>query len=115
MNYRGFIPEESIVETYNSLDILILTSDWEGFGMPILEAQSCGIPVIITEEARISEEVSRYCVKAKTPEDIADKIYEITQNSNLKKQIVDKGIDYARHFSWEKTIDATLKLYQEMV
>jgi len=53
VEFRGFVPEEKLVKAYNSLDVFVMTSEWEGFGLPILEAQKCGVPVVIRDDARI--------------------------------------------------------------
>ena len=64
VEFHGPVPEEDLVDVYNSLNAYVVPSEWEGFGLPILEAQRCGIPVIIRADAHIPEEVGRHCLKA---------------------------------------------------
>jgi glycosyltransferase involved in cell wall biosynthesis len=59
VEFRGFVGGESLRTAYNSFDVFVLPSEWEGFGFPILEAQRCGVPVIIREHAHIPQEVSK--------------------------------------------------------
>ena len=115
VEFMGFVPEEKLVEVYNSFDVFVLPSDWEGFGIPILEAQRCGIPVIVREDAHIPPEVTRCCVKTKSEGDMADKIYEILTNSSLRDDIIKKGLEYSRQFTWEKTVSETIKVYEEIL
>lgn len=46
MKYLGFLPEEKIVETYSSFDVYLSTSTVEGFGLPIMQAKACKVPVL---------------------------------------------------------------------
>ena len=71
VEFRGFVGGEALAREYNSFDVFVLPSEWEGFGLPILEAQRCGVPVIIREDAHIPQEVSKYCLKASSEEDLS--------------------------------------------
>lgn len=115
VEFKGFVPDEKLVEVYNSFDVFVLPSEWEGFGIPILEAQRCGVPVIIRQNAHIPREVTKYCVKAKSEEDMARKIYELLTNSSLRDDIIKKGLEYSKQFTWEKTVSETIKVYEEIL
>jgi len=114
VEFKGFVLNEKLVETYNSFDVFVLPSEWEGFGLPVLEAQKCGVPVIVREDARIPQEVTKHCVRAESEEDMAKKIYELLTNTSFKKHVVKKGLEYSKRFTWEKTIKKTLKIYEEV-
>lgn len=113
VEFRGFVPEEKLAEAYNSLDVFAMMSEWEGFGLPILEAQKCGVPVVIREDARIPEEVTRCTLQASSERDFSEKIYELLTNSLLKKRLSEAGLKYADQFTWEKAIDNTVRVYEE--
>ena len=115
LEFTGWIPQERLVETYNSFDVFVLSSEWEGFGLPILEAQRCGVPVIIREDAHIPQEVSKCCLKANSEQDMADKIYELLTNQELRQTMIDHGLEHSRPFTWEKTVRETLKVYEELM
>jgi len=115
VEFMGFIPEDRLVEIYNSFDIFVLPSDWEGFGLPILEAQRCGVPVIIRENARIPREVAKCCVKVRSVEDMADKMYELLTDLNLRTKIIKERLEYSKLFTWKKTIEKTIKIYGEIL
>jgi len=115
IEFKGRIPEEEIVATYNSFDVFVWPSEWEGFGLPILEAQRCGVPVIIMKDAHIPDEVSKYCIKASSSKDLAYKIYELLTNVGLRRDVIKKAMDYSKRFTWERTIEETIKVYEEVV
>ena len=65
IEFMGFAPDDKIVQIYDSFDVFVFPSTYEGFGIPIIEAMSRGLPVIINKEGRIPEEVRKYCFEAK--------------------------------------------------
>jgi glycosyltransferase involved in cell wall biosynthesis len=113
VEFRGFVGGEALVRQYNSFDVFVLPSEWEGFGFPILEAQRCGVPVIIREDAHIPPEVAACCLKASSEENMAETILEVLTNPDLGEAIVEKGLEYSKQFSWERTVQETLKVYEE--
>lgn len=115
VQFRGYVPENNLVEIYNSFDVFVMPSEWEGFCLPILEAQKCGVPVVIREDAHISEEVNRFCLKAKSEEDMADKIFQLFMNDGFREEIINKGLKYSKQFSWNKTVRETIKVYEEVL
>lgn len=115
VEFRGFIPQEKLVETYNSFDVFALTSEWEGFCIPIIEAQRCRVPVIIREDAHVPKETSLCCLKADSEENMAEKLYQLLTDYSLKEKIVNKGLAYSKRFTWEKTVEETLRIYTEIL
>ncbi len=77
VEFMGFAPEESIVDIYNSFDLFAFPSNLEGFGLPIMEAQKCGIPVLVKEGAHIPEEVTRFCLKGRGEQGMADQMERV--------------------------------------
>ncbi|VVB94967.1 D-inositol-3-phosphate glycosyltransferase [uncultured archaeon] len=115
VEFKGSVTDDSLVDVYNSFDIFVLPSDSEGFGLPILEAQRCGVPVIIRDNANIPREVTKCCVRAKSEKDMANKIYELLINPELRRNIISIGEKYSRLFTWEKTVGKTLKIYEKIL
>ncbi|NIN63592.1 MAG: glycosyltransferase [Anaerolineae bacterium] len=113
VEFKGFQSGSSLVRAYNSFDVLMLPSEWEGFGLPILEAQACGVPVIIRRDAHIPPEVSRHCVLSDSVMDAADRICELLTDSTLRKTVIEKGLEYSQQFTWSRVIDETLAVYEE--
>lgn len=115
VEFKGFIPQGKLVETYNLFDIFAITSEWEGFCMPILEAQRCGVPVVIRGDARIPDEVVRWCLKANSEENMAQVIYKRLDDPHFREDIIMKGIDHSKRFTWDKMIEKTISIYNNLL
>lgn len=115
VEFRGFVAEDALVETYNSFDVFVLPSEWEGFGLPILEAQRCGVPVIICEGAHIPAEVARCCLRATSEENMADTIHQLLTDSDLRRRTVEEGLEYSQRFTWERMVKETVEVYEEVM
>lgn len=109
----GFADERSKVDIYDSFDAFAFPSLYEGFGLPILEAQARGLPVVIYKHGRISAEVARYCFKAEDEEHMAQIIKGIRDNG-YSDALRKKATGYARSFTWEKCAKDTLSVYKKM-
>ena len=114
VEFLDFVPDNKIVEFYNSLDVLVFPSEWEGFGIPILEAQRCGVPVVIRSDSHIPPEVSRFALKADSEEDMAGRILELLTMPALRNERSKIALEYSRQFSWEKTARETLDVYERV-
>lgn len=113
IEFRGSVTDSELVNAYNSFDVFVLPSQWEGFGLPVLEAQRCGVPVIIREDAHIPAEVSTCCLRASSEQDMGDKIYQLLADQSLRRTVIERGLEYSRHFTWERTVEQTLKVYEQ--
>lgn len=100
----GFVSEEKKWELLNGADVFVFPTLYEGFGIPILEAQSVGCPVVASNNSSIPEVAgnSALLVDPQNPEEIAGDIYEIISNETLKNAIIEKGFENVKSFSWEK-------------
>jgi len=112
--FRGFAPEDKKVEIYDSFDVFVFPSLYEGFGLPILEAQARGLPVIIYKYGKIPKEVRRFCFEAENPEHMAQIIEQLKENGYNEKERK-KAMDYARSFTWERTAKETLEVYKRVL
>ena len=113
VKFKGFAPESEIINIYNSFDVFVFPSLYEGFGLPILEAQALGLPVIIYKYGKIPKEVRKYCFEAENPEHMAQIIEDLKENGYNEK-LRKKATEYARSFTWKKTAVDTLKVYMRV-
>ena len=109
---KGYIPESKVVELYNSFDVFLFTSSHEGFGLPILEAQRCGIPVLIFKEAKIPEETRRFAIECEDVKDMAEKVINLLENEEEYLWYRKKGIEYTKQFTWDKYVEEHMKIYR---
>ena len=112
--FKGFAPENKIVELYDSFDAFVHPSLFEGFGLPIIEAQARGLPVIIYKNGKISKEVRKYCFEAESPEHMA-RIIEDFKENGYNEKLRKRATEYARTFTWERCARETLNIYRKML
>ncbi len=107
---NGFVPENKIVEIYNSFDLFLYPSDYEGFGLPMIEALSCGVPTIVREGAKITPEIKDMCIVA-NEENIEDLMFKVLTNNLYRKKIIKRSLEKVKKFSWENTIKKLEEIY----
>jgi len=110
----GHITHEDLPAFYSGADLFICPSLLEGFGMPILEAMACGTPVVSSNAAALPEIVgdAGILVNPHSSEDLAEGMYRVLSNDNLKSELRNQGIKRAKLFTWEKTARDTLEAYK---
>jgi glycosyltransferase involved in cell wall biosynthesis len=107
--FKGEVPDGRIVDEYNELAAMLYPSFHEGFGIGILEAQKCGVPVFILREAKIPEEVARFAIKCSSPQDMALKVMDYLRGDLSYDK--DKVIEYAGTFSGQVRAKRTMAVY----
>ncbi len=99
---------------YNLAEIFVFPSFYEGFGLPPLEAMACGVPVITTQALNEVVGEAAFKVSERNIQEIAGAMEEILKNENLQRDLVRKGFNRRKEFTWEKAAQETLSLYEEM-
>ena len=103
----GYVDDSDQAALYSGALFFVYTSQYEGFGLPPLEAMSCGTPVITSNNSRLPEVVGQAAIMIDYDDDEAHiKAYEsYYYNENLRKENSKKGLERAKLFSWEKCAD----------
>jgi glycosyltransferase involved in cell wall biosynthesis len=111
----GYVEEEDIVYLYNGASIFAFPSLYEGFGLPILEAMACGIPVITSNVYSMPEVAgdAALLVHPESVEAIAEAIMRLQDDQSLRSGLITKGLARASTFTWDKTAAGTLAVYQK--
>ena len=110
-----FVPNEELVSIMNLATCLVFASYYEGFGLPILEAQSCGLPVI-TSNVSATAEISGnsvLLVNPENPDEISKAINTLFNSETERKKLIEKGFQNVKNFSWEKTAKQTVEVYKK--
>jgi len=112
----GFVPDEEMPFLYNLADFYIYPSLYEGFGLPILEAQACGCSVITSNISSIPEVGgdSVFYFDPNKENEITSAILEISRNEKLKKKLIIEGFKNVKKFNWNKATRKLLKLIKEV-
>lgn len=114
--FLDYIPDEDLVYFYNGARIFIYPSLYEGFGLPVLEAMSCGVPVITSNVSSLPEvggNAALYINPQKT-EQIALAIKKIIFDEKTESKMRQASLAQAKKFSWDKCARETYKIYQEV-
>lgn len=101
----GFVSDGELRALYENAACFVFPSLYEGFGLPPLEAMSCGCPVIVSREASLPEicgDAAMYC-DAHSVDDIADKITQMMEDATLRETWRERGREHARGFRWERS------------
>jgi len=112
----GFVPEEDLVALYNLAEVYVYPSLYEGFGLPILEAQACGCPVITSNVSSMPEVAGKgaVLVNPHSVNEIADAMEKVLKDKKLRDKLIKEGYKNVKRFSWEKCARETLKLCEEV-
>lgn len=107
----GLVFPEELAKLYSNASVFVYPSLYEGFGLPVLEAMSCGCPVITSNISSLPEvggDAAVY-VNPLSVDDIAEKIKFVLKSQRTK--LAQKGFAQAKKFSWEKTARQTAEVY----
>jgi len=111
------VETEHLPAVYQAADIFIYTSLYEGFGLPILEALSSGIPVITSNVSAMPEAAGpdSRLIDPKRPDEIASSIIDILSDDSLRRKMVRNGYSYAQKFDNKVVTEQMLQLYQSTI
>ena len=103
----GYLEEEELVKIVGSAYALVYPSLLEGFGVPVLEAMQCDVPVITSANSsmqEIAKDAALYA-DANNYTDIADKMMLLYKDENLRTELIQKGKLVVQQYSWDKTAE----------
>lgn len=111
----GYLPVEQLNMLYNTAYALAYPSSYEGFGLPVIEAQKAGCPVIAASCSSIPEIYGNFTpllMKEPSTEEFVKKVHML-QDSDLRNKVIEQGLRNANRFSWRKTAIETMKVYRK--
>lgn len=108
----GSVEQPKLRELYQSAELLLFPSDYEGFGLPILEAMACGCPVVAANRSSFPEVAggAALLADAQSPEAYAALLRK-ARASDVRARLVADGLEQASRFSWTLTLARTMALY----
>jgi glycosyltransferase involved in cell wall biosynthesis len=116
VRFLGFVPIETLRCLYQTAQAFVFPSLYEGFGLPPLEAMSCGAPVVASNVSALPEVIGDAAVIV-NPEnvfDIARGIRDILLDPDLRQRVVARGYEQSRRFSWQSTASQVLETYRQV-
>ncbi len=113
--YNTFVSDDELIHLYKNAIAFVFPSMYEGFGLPVLEAFSCGCPAVISNTsslAEIGEDAAVY-FEPKNPESMLNALESIVNNPILRQEKIARGYKQLEKFSWEKTALLTKEVYNK--
>jgi glycosyltransferase involved in cell wall biosynthesis len=108
----GHIPDEDRALYYAAATVFVYPSFFEGFGSPVLEAMSCGTPVITSANSSLPEVVgdAGLCIDPYNISDLAEAMRIVLSDKGIQERMAQKGALRAREFSWQEAARKTLEI-----
>jgi len=112
----GYLSVEKAAEWLSGADVFVFISFFEGFGLPLLEAMACGVPVVASSIPALREigKDAVMFVEPNRPDKVADSIKKILTSKKIKDQMIRKGFERVKNFSWEKSAQKTLEVFESL-
>jgi glycosyltransferase involved in cell wall biosynthesis len=109
------VPDVQLPAIYRHARGFIYCSWAEGFGMPVLEAMSSGIPVISSSNTALSEVCAdaSLAIDPRNADEIADAVRSLNQNSGLREDLIRRGFARAEQFTWDRSAEIVRDVYRE--
>jgi glycosyltransferase involved in cell wall biosynthesis len=116
VTFTGYVPGEDLPALYSAATCVLLPSQYEGFGLPLLEAMACGVPVVCSRASSLPELAGEAAILI-DPNDataLASAISQIIDQPDFAATLRDRGLAQVRPFTWEATARQTAQIYQEV-
>lgn len=116
IEFTGYVEKDELVYLLNGAKAFILPSLWEGFGIPVVEAMACGVPVIVSNVSSLPEIVgdAGLLVNPKSADQIEQAIRTINTDKKLQEKLSKKGIARAERYSWKKMAKSVIHVLESI-
>ena len=113
--FTGYVTDSDLPALISGAKAYVLPSLWEGFGIPVIEAQACGVPVVVSNISSLPEILadSGILVDPQKTDSIAEGIKKAL-NEKMRTDLVKKGFENIKRFSWEKCAKETLQVLEKV-
>ena len=117
--FFGTIPNAQVPDALRMFDVFVNCSIKESFGVAIVEAMACGLPVVATDTAGykevVDDNVTGYILKDREPSTMADKIIELLNDNELRRAMGEAGRNKVLElYDWEKNVSIMEDLYRKL-
>jgi glycosyltransferase involved in cell wall biosynthesis len=107
-----YVSDDELPRLYRGASVFVFPSRFEGFGMPVVEAMASGTPVVCSNNPSLDEAAGDAAVRV-DPEDPRAIAQGIDEARERREELVARGLDHARRFTWRATGEALLRGYRE--
>lgn len=113
----GFVPHMDLPAFFSAADALLFPTHYEGFGLPLLEALTCGCPVVAGDNSSVPEvtgDAALLCDEH-DEEAFANLVRTLVSDAATRGQCIARGFEHAKKFSWRSCAETTLGVYRSIV
>jgi len=112
--FTGYISQKDLPAIYKTSSLFVFPSFYEGFGLPVLEAMASGTPVITSNTSSLPEvaDYAAFLVDPKNTKEITKAMEEILTNNKLKNELILKGQDQSKKFTWQKSAEKLINIFK---
>jgi len=109
--------DSELAQIYSTASVFICPSLYEGFGLPPLEAMACGCPAIVSNVASLPEICgdAAYYIDPYDVENIADGLYRVSTDSEIRNTHIQKGLERTKLFTWERSAMEHMRLFEKIL
>lgn len=113
--WTGYIDEADKPSLYRLAEVFVHPAMYEGFGLPVIEAMASGTPVVANHIDVFAEIVGDGAYLTENARSMAGAILALVNQQSLRESLVNQGLAQATRYSWRKTAQATLKVYERVM
>jgi glycosyltransferase involved in cell wall biosynthesis len=112
----GAVEDDQLANLYKQARLFVMPSLYEGFGLPVLEAMSCGVPILVADNSSLREivEDSGLLFNAFVASDMAAKMGQVLSDDQLRLDLAQKSLKRASDFSWQGSARETLSVLEQV-
>jgi glycosyltransferase involved in cell wall biosynthesis len=117
VHFPGYVPFDDLPSLYSLAEMFVFPSLYEGFGLPVIEAMACGVPVVTGQVPALMEVAGGAVelVERLDAESLGDVMVALARDGDRRRELSGLGLERAKAFSWQRAARETLDVYREAV
>jgi len=115
--FLGYVADEDLPALYNGATLFVFPSFYEGFGLQLVEAMACGVPVIASNRSSVPEVLDGAGILV-DPENVgalSAAIDAVFFDRDAARRLIERGLEVARHLSWDRAAQETVHVYRDVI
>jgi glycosyltransferase involved in cell wall biosynthesis len=112
----GQVAQEELPALYSGAEMFVFPTLWEGFGLPVIEAMACGVPVITSDVACLPEITAKAAllIQPESVTSIEQAMRKLYQRPECREDFIKRGLHRAAQFTWENTARTMIEIYNQL-